>query len=153
MIDYEAATFMQSGELLGVVFGVLLNLLLPRVAIIIFLFLLLSYNTRRTLRKAFATRAKETAALLSEARKMTREKVAGLFGGAEIVLYADVLGPLGRRVLGQQRALDDASSLAGTTNSLKPDHPRGLVLNLATRDSQLLFLSSQFGVIDVLPMH
>ena len=69
MIDYEAATFMQSGELLGVVFGVLLNLLLPRVAIIVFLFLLLSYNTRRTLRKAFATRAKETAALLSEAQE------------------------------------------------------------------------------------
>ena len=69
MIDYEAATFMQSGELLGVVFGVILNLLLPRVAIIVFLFLLLSYNTRRTLRKAFATRAKETKALLSSAQE------------------------------------------------------------------------------------
>ena len=29
LIDYETSTFMQAGELMGVTFGVLLNLLLP----------------------------------------------------------------------------------------------------------------------------
>jgi len=51
LIDYETSTFMQSGELLGVIFGVLLNLLLPELLIIIFLAGLLSYNAVRTLRK------------------------------------------------------------------------------------------------------
>merc|ERR1719171_1781590 len=37
MIDYEASTFMQSGELLGVVFGVLLNGFLPAILIIVLL--------------------------------------------------------------------------------------------------------------------
>lgn len=62
LIDYEAATFMQSGELLGVVFGVLANLMLPEIVIIVFLALILTHNTRRTLRKGFQTRAKETQA-------------------------------------------------------------------------------------------
>uniref|UniRef100_A0A7S3NDP4 Uncharacterized protein n=1 Tax=Aureoumbra lagunensis TaxID=44058 RepID=A0A7S3NDP4_9STRA len=64
VIDYEVATFTQPGELLGVVFGVLLNIILPRIAIIIMLALILSYNSRRTIRKGFRARAKETAARL-----------------------------------------------------------------------------------------
>ena len=63
MIDYESSTFMQSGELLGVVFGVLLNNLLPAIAIVIFLVLILSWNSVRTLRKAVGIRRKETAAM------------------------------------------------------------------------------------------
>lgn len=62
MIDYEASTFMQSGELLGVIFGVLLNMLLPSVFIIVFLVMILSYNALRTFRKGFAARKKEDAA-------------------------------------------------------------------------------------------
>eukprot|EP00419_Tripos_fusus_P086665 CAMPEP_0172871802 /NCGR_PEP_ID=MMETSP1075-20121228/92287_1 /TAXON_ID=2916 /ORGANISM="Ceratium fusus, Strain PA161109" /LENGTH=515 /DNA_ID=CAMNT_0013722087 /DNA_START=57 /DNA_END=1604 /DNA_ORIENTATION=- len=64
MIDYEASTFMQSGELLGVVFGVLLNMLLPPIFIIVFLIIILSYNTVGTLKKGFSTRAKENVALV-----------------------------------------------------------------------------------------
>jgi len=62
LIDYEVATFTQPGELLGVVFGVLLNIVLPPVAIIVFLAAILSYNARRTVRKGFTARRKETAA-------------------------------------------------------------------------------------------
>lgn len=62
LIDYEAATFMQSGELLGVIFGVVANLILPEIVIIVFLALVLSYNTRRTLKKGFQTRIQETQA-------------------------------------------------------------------------------------------
>merc|ERR1719258_557819 len=57
MIDYEASTFMQSGELLGVVFGVLLNGLLPAILIIVFLLAILSYNSYKTFAKGFAARA------------------------------------------------------------------------------------------------
>ena len=63
LIDYEVATFTQPGELLGVVFGVLLNILLPPICIIVLLALVLTYNARRTLRKGFSTRAKETKAI------------------------------------------------------------------------------------------
>jgi len=62
MIDYEASTFMQSGELLGVVFGVLLNKLLPAIAIIVFLVAILGWNAFRTIKKGMAIRAKETKA-------------------------------------------------------------------------------------------
>merc|ERR1719217_1503545 len=54
LIDYEASTFMQSGELLGVVFGVLLNLILPEILIIVFLAVLLSFNAYKTLQKGVA---------------------------------------------------------------------------------------------------
>merc|ERR1719460_1157264 len=67
MIDYESSAFMQSGELLGVVFGVLLNNLLPAIAIVVFLLMILSYNAYKTIKKAFATRAKETKAFAKAA--------------------------------------------------------------------------------------
>jgi len=54
LIDYEASTYMQSGELLGVVFGVLLNLLLPEILIIVFLAVLLSFNAYKTLQKGMS---------------------------------------------------------------------------------------------------
>ena len=63
LIDYEVATFTQPGELLGVVFGVLLNIMLPPICIIVFLAAILSYNARRTVRKGFKARAKETHAI------------------------------------------------------------------------------------------
>ena len=67
LIDYESSTFMQSGELLGVVFGVLLNNLLPAVVIVLFLVLILSYNALRTLRKGMSIRKKETKELAEAA--------------------------------------------------------------------------------------
>merc|ERR1719407_137527 len=69
MIDYESSTLMQSGELLGVVFGVLLNNLLPAVCIVVFLVLILTYNSYKTLKKGFATRKKETKAFEKEKEK------------------------------------------------------------------------------------
>ena len=42
---------MQAGELLGVVFGVLGNMVLPPVVIIVFLFVVLGWNSARTIRK------------------------------------------------------------------------------------------------------
>ena len=67
LIDYESSTFMQSGELLGVVFGVLLNNLLPAVVIVVFLVLILSYNSVLTLRKGLKIRKKETLELAQAA--------------------------------------------------------------------------------------
>jgi len=69
LIDYEAAVFTQPGELMGVVFGVLLNIILPKIAIVALLATVLSYNSFRTLRKALRTRAKETAKFAEEAEK------------------------------------------------------------------------------------
>jgi hypothetical protein len=63
MIDYESSAFMQSGELLGVVFGVLLNNLLPAIVIVVFLVLILSYNAYKTINKGIKIRKKETAAM------------------------------------------------------------------------------------------
>merc|ERR1719502_2226210 len=75
MIDYEASTFMQSGELLGVVFGVLLNGLLPAILIVVFLVLILSYNAFKTFKKGFATRTKETKAFAKAATSGTKGDV------------------------------------------------------------------------------
>lgn len=69
LIDYETSTFMQAGELLGVTFGVLLNLMLPEIIIMIFLMLLLSYNSIRTLRKGRDKFRKETIAFALEERR------------------------------------------------------------------------------------
>lgn len=59
LIDYESSAFMQSGELLGVVFGVLLNNLLPAIVIVVFLVCILTWNSIRTLKKGIAVRRKE----------------------------------------------------------------------------------------------
>lgn len=69
MIDYEASTFMQSGELLGVIFGVLLNILLPEIVIIIMLAVLLTFNSYKTIKKGRSTYAKETKAFEAEAKE------------------------------------------------------------------------------------
>lgn len=76
MIDYEASTFMQSGELLGVVFGVLLNKLLPAILIILFLIAILGWNAFRTIKKARVLRAKETAAFAKAASTAIASPVA-----------------------------------------------------------------------------
>ena len=60
---------MRSGELLGVVFGVLLNGLLPAVVIVTILVLILSYNSYKTFKKGFAARAKETRAMQKSVSK------------------------------------------------------------------------------------
>merc|ERR1719277_1883068 len=77
LIDYEASTFMQSGELLGVIFGVLLNMLLPEVAIIVFLALLLSFNGYKTITKGISKYRDETVKI----NKNKMDPVAGVEGG------------------------------------------------------------------------
>jgi len=69
LIDYEASTFMQSGELLGVVFGVLLNLLLPAILLIVFLAVLLSYNAYTTLKKGRSKYKAETEKMIKQKEK------------------------------------------------------------------------------------
>lgn len=78
MIDYEASTFMQSGELLGVVFGVLLNNLLPAVVIVVFLVLILSYNSLRTINKGIRIRKKETEQMEKNAKAAKEAKAGGV---------------------------------------------------------------------------
>ena len=61
------------------VFGVLLNGLLPAICIVGFLVCILTYNAYKTFRKAFSARAKETktmakAAAAAEAQKPTPEE-------------------------------------------------------------------------------
>ena len=51
---------MQSGELLGVTLGVLLNMLLPDLLIKIFMCMLLTYNSYKTINKGLSKYAKET---------------------------------------------------------------------------------------------
>ncbi len=69
LIDYESSTLMQSGELLGVVFGVLANMILPRVYIILFLAVILTFNAYKTLNKGRQQFAKETAKKLAAAEE------------------------------------------------------------------------------------
>jgi len=83
MIDYEASTFMQSGELLGVVFGVLLNKLLPSICIIVFLILILSWNAVRTIKKGFAIREKETKAMAKAAASQATASPAAVQSSAD----------------------------------------------------------------------
>jgi uncharacterized membrane protein YfcA len=70
LIDYPTAIFMQGGELMGVVIGVLLNLLLPQVVTIIISAIVLGFNAYKTLGKARVKYAAETA-------KFEKEKKAG----------------------------------------------------------------------------
>jgi len=75
LIDYESCTFMQSGELLGVVFGVLLNLILPEILIIVFLAVLLSFNAYKTLAKGvqkYRDESAKMAKIKAEEAKMSQ---------------------------------------------------------------------------------
>jgi len=62
LIDYATAVFMQGGELMGVVLGVLINLLLPQILIIIISAVVLGFNSYKTLLKATAKYQAETVA-------------------------------------------------------------------------------------------
>ena len=64
LIDYGTAVFMQGGELLGVVIGVLFNLLLSELMVIILLVLVLGLNAYKTLKKGLQKWKAETAAKL-----------------------------------------------------------------------------------------
>jgi len=81
LIDYEASTFMQSGELLGVVFGVLLNLLLPEIMIIVFLAVLLSFNAYKTLQKGVAKYKDESKKMAAKEAKQTVDPSGSLEAG------------------------------------------------------------------------
>ena len=63
-----APQIMMSGKLLGVIFGVILNEMLPKLLLIIFMVLILSYSGMRTIRKGLKAYAKET-------EEMERKKV------------------------------------------------------------------------------
>jgi len=66
LIDYPTAIFMQGGELLGVVVGVMLNLLLPEIAIITLSALVLGFNSYKTLHKAVTLAQAETKAIAKQ---------------------------------------------------------------------------------------
>jgi uncharacterized membrane protein YfcA len=83
LIDYETSTFMQAGELMGVTFGVLLNLLLPEIVIMVFLAMLLSYNSIRTLRKGRDKYRKESLAFELEERREGSDSTADLHGSTD----------------------------------------------------------------------
>mmetsp|Transcript_15678 Transcript_15678/g.47748 ORF Transcript_15678/g.47748 Transcript_15678/m.47748 type:complete len:398 (-) Transcript_15678:591-1784(-) len=76
LIDYDLSAYMQSAILLGTVFGVLFNTILPEIAIIVLLMLVLFYNSWRTVRKGNRLRKKE-----DEARE--REEMEGRSAGKE----------------------------------------------------------------------
>merc|ERR1719277_1586516 len=67
LIDYEAVSLMQAGELLGSVFGVWLNLLLPEIVIIVFLAVLLTFNAYKTFSKGIAKYTDETKKIKAKA--------------------------------------------------------------------------------------
>jgi len=73
LIDYATVVLMQPGELLGVIFGVLLNRLLPEIGIVIILIVVLGFNAYKTLNKARDRWKKETEANLktrSDSRRL-----------------------------------------------------------------------------------
>lgn len=74
VIDYEMSTFMQAGELLGVVFGVLLNIVLTETEIMIFLVILLTYNSYNTLKKGVSKWNAESAKMEKEKNKVTGDE-------------------------------------------------------------------------------
>jgi uncharacterized membrane protein YfcA len=63
LIDYPTAVLMQGGELLGVVIGVLFNLLLSEAMIIILLVVVLGFNAYKTLGKGVQKWKAETRAM------------------------------------------------------------------------------------------
>jgi len=73
VIDYETSSFMQAGELLGVVFGVLLNMVLTETEIMIFLVILLTYNSYNTLKKGIKKWNSETEAKKNEEKEAEKE--------------------------------------------------------------------------------
>lgn len=67
LIDYSTAIFMQGGELMGVVIGVLINLLLPEIVTICLSAVVLGFNSFKTLQKALSKRRAETVAFAKAA--------------------------------------------------------------------------------------
>lgn len=65
LIDYPTAIFMQGGELMGVVLGVLFNLLLPELITILLSAVVLGFNSYKTLTKAVVKYKAETAKMLA----------------------------------------------------------------------------------------
>eukprot|EP00968_Pinguiococcus_pyrenoidosus_P017361 scaffold1726_cov260-Pinguiococcus_pyrenoidosus.AAC.6 len=74
LIDYNLAAFMNSALLLGTVFGVLFNTLLPELIIIILLMLVLFYNAFRTIRKGFRLRDKESKEMEVQEKSAKQEQ-------------------------------------------------------------------------------
>jgi len=76
VIDYETSSFMQAGELLGVVFGVLLNMILTETEIMIFLVILLTYNSYNTLVKGIKKWKAESEAKQAKEKEAEEETEA-----------------------------------------------------------------------------
>jgi hypothetical protein len=61
LINYDLAAFMQPMILLGTIFGVLLNILLPDILIVIFLVLILGFSAFKTVKKGLRLKANDEA--------------------------------------------------------------------------------------------
>ena len=64
LVDYSLAVLMQAGVLMGIVFGVILNLVLPEIGIVVLLGLVLGFNAYKTLKKGRAKFRDESESLL-----------------------------------------------------------------------------------------
>lgn len=73
LIDYPTAIFMQGGELMGVVLGVVFNLLLPEVVTILLSAVVLGFNSYKTLTKAVTKYKAETAKFAKAKKTSTAE--------------------------------------------------------------------------------
>mmetsp|Transcript_8684 Transcript_8684/g.15496 ORF Transcript_8684/g.15496 Transcript_8684/m.15496 type:complete len:481 (+) Transcript_8684:337-1779(+) len=149
VIDYETSSFMQAGELLGVVFGVLLNMVLTETEIMIFLVVLLTYNSYNTLKKGVTkwnaeTKAKEAAekeaAKESDKDAETKEGDKSASGGS-VELTVSTRG-------------DDETDL--TMNELESDDDKAdasekgqkpVEINAATEESNVQFPRWAYAII------
>jgi len=123
MIDYEASTFMQSGELLGVVFGVLLNNLLPAICIVVFLVFILSFNAFKTLKKGIAIRKKETAAMLKAAGEPPASTTTTTTADAAAAAPAVRTTPVEKEIVGDDKA---SAAADGSDDALEAKDVNGV---------------------------
>jgi uncharacterized membrane protein YfcA len=100
LIDYESCTFMQSGELLGVVFGVCLNLILPEILIIVFLAVLLGFSAYKTLAQGLQRFHDESAKSKAEEAKTSQPQEGGAEEAASNADAGDDAGASRWRIAG-----------------------------------------------------
>jgi len=116
LIDYKTAVFMQGGELMGVVLGVLFNLLLPQVVIIMLSALVLGFNAYKTIKKGIAKRAAETKAFAAAEKKAARPAGAGEGDAPPPTLRQAVALEAEGKEGGDGSTGDGASEAGGTSN-------------------------------------
>ena len=86
LVNYNLASYMQPMILLGTIFGVLLNILLPDILIILFLMIILGFSSYKTFKKArrLAKEAEE-----KEKEDMGEEEEGGDNSGGEMKVEVD----------------------------------------------------------------